>query len=142
MKMRITYDSEAHASYIYFTPIGPGGVDETVAYQRMDVDLDDNDQMAALKLFESEGCRFQNRLEYALQHPEVKFDTARNYLAISFAETGREGKTVSWEANIDLDKSGQILGIEILFAHLGDGPDDHQEGLYADEKLDHMSKYF
>src|ERR1051325_7859317 len=96
-KVTMTYDNEANACYIYFTPIGPGGVDEKIAYQRMDVGLDNNDQIIALKLFESEECQFRNRLKYALQYPEVKYDEATSQLILSFTETGREQRSITWD---------------------------------------------
>src|SRR5262245_48810021 len=74
--LQINYDNEAHASYIYFTGIGPGGIAETVPFQRMDVDLDENDQVAVIRVFESENCKFQHRLKYALRYPEVSYHQA------------------------------------------------------------------
>jgi uncharacterized protein YuzE len=138
--MIMTYDNEANASYLYFTPIGPAGADNTITYQRIDVGLDKNDQIINVKLYESEECQFQNRLKYALQYPEAKYE-AGNRLIISFADTGEEKRSITWEANIDLDKSGQIVGIEVLYADLGYDPDDGQERLHAEGKLYHMSKY-
>src|SRR5688572_6318678 len=96
-KMTMTHDNEANASYIYFTPIGPGGVDETIANQRMDVGLDRDDQIINLNLFESEECQFRHRLKYALQHPEVKYDETTSQLSISLAETDREKRVITWD---------------------------------------------
>jgi uncharacterized protein YuzE len=140
-KMTMTHDNEANASYIYFTSIGPGGVDETITYQRMAVGFDNNDKIIALKLFESEEYQFHNRLKYALQYPEVKYDETTNQLIIAFAESDQEKRSITWDANIDLDKSGQILGIEILYADNGYDPNDGRERLHAEGKLDHMAKY-
>lgn len=137
----MTHDREANASYLYFTTIGPGGVDRTATYQRMDVDLDNGDQIVAFKVFASEECRFHDTLKYALENSEVRLEEAGNCLVVSFAETGTVQRTISWDANIDFDESGQILGIEILYADLDSVLDDDRGRLYADGKLDHIVKY-
>ena len=139
--MRVTYDNIAKASMICFTTISPGGVDETLTYRRMDADFDYDGQIVAFRVFASEKDTFHDRLEYAVRHPEVKLDESGTCLTISFVETAKVQQTITWDANIDLDKSGQILGIEILFADPDSGFDDDREWLYADGKLDHIAKY-
>lgn len=139
--MKITYDDEANASYVYFTHIGPGGVAETVPFLEMDVDLDEAAQIVALRLAESEECVFQKRLKYALQHSNVYYDESRRSLVITFGENPEPTKSTAWEATIDLDAGGQILGLEILFADPDYGPDDGRERLYAVGKLKRMAKY-
>ena len=139
--MKITYDDGANASYVYFTHIGPGGVAETVPFQEMDVDLDEAEQIVALRLAESEECVFQERLEHALQHPNVNYDESGRSLVITFGDDPKPTKSISWEATIDLDAGGQILGLEILFADPDYKPDDGRERLCAAGKLKHIAKY-
>jgi len=139
--MKITYDDEANASYIYFTPIEASGVAETVPFVEMNVELDENNQIATLRLFDTEDCKFQNRLRYVLQHPHVSYDEAERSIIISFASVPEPKKIISWEGNVDLDGEGQILGLEILFAHPDYRPEDGRERLDAEGKLRHLSKY-
>jgi uncharacterized protein YuzE len=138
--MRITYDDEAYASYIYFTSIGSGEAATTVACQRVSIELDEKLQITAVKLFESDELRFQGKLNYILQHPHTTYDPATQSITIYFARIPPT-KIVPWEANVDLDGSGQILGIELLFAHDDHTDSDGQETLCAKGKLDHLAKY-
>lgn len=139
--MKITYDEQANASYVYFTAIGVGGVAETIAFHELAVDLDANDQIMALRLLESEECEFQNRRRYLLGHPEVKYRETERDLQILFASDEVVERTISWGGNIDLDRADQIVGLEILFAPPGYAPNDGQERLCAAGKLKHLSKY-
>jgi len=140
-RMKITYDDEANASYIYFTSIEAGGVTETAPFVEMSVELDENNQIAILRICENEDCKFQNRLKYVLQHPHVSYDEAPRSIIISFASVPEPKNVIAWDGNVDLDDEGQILGLEILFAHPDYRPDDGQERLYAEGKLKHLSKY-
>src|SRR5262249_45082697 len=139
--MKITYDSEAEASYIYFTSIEPGGAAQTFIALRLDVGLDKGEKITTMQLFEADDCHFQGRLQYALHHPQVSFDEETKSILIAFTANSEPTKIISWEANIDLDKEGQILGLEILFALPDYRPDDGRERLYAKGKLDYLSKY-
>jgi len=139
--MKITYDSEAEASYIYFTPIESGGAVETFVDLRLDVGLDKDEKIATMRLFEAEDCHFQDRLKYVLHHPQAIFDEKTKSILIAFATKSEPAKIISWEANIDLDREGQILGLEILFADPEYKPDNGRERLYAEGKLDHLSKH-
>ena len=139
--MRITYDDEASAGYIYFTEIGAGSVAKTIPSQPMDADLDEANQIIVLKLAESEDCLFPGRLDYTRQHPNVTYDEVDRRLIISFADDPKSKKSISWDANIDLDEGGQILGLEILFADPEYIPDDEQERLFAEGKLKYIAKY-
>ena len=67
--MKITFDDQSDASYIYFTIIGVGAVAKTVTDQELTVALDSNDQIVSLKLPESEDCVFEKRLKYVSLHP-------------------------------------------------------------------------
>jgi uncharacterized protein YuzE len=120
--MKIIHDDEANASYLSFTPVEVGGVAETIPAVEMNVELDENNQVATLRLFESDECKFKNRLKYVLQHPHVSYDEAQRNVVLSLAPASEVRKTVFWEGNIDLDDDGQILGLEILFADAGDKP--------------------
>lgn len=115
--MKIIYDAEVNLSYIYFTPIEVGGVADTIPSVEMNVELDENNQVAILRLFESDECKFKGRLKYVLQHPHVSYDETKQIIILSFAPASEVKKTISWEGNIDLDDDGQILGLEILFGH-------------------------
>jgi len=139
--MKITFDSEAEASYIYFTSIEPGGVVETFVDLRLDVGFDKDDKIATMQLLETKDCQFQGRLKYVLHHPEAIFDEETKSILVAFTTKSAPTKIISWEANIDVDKEGQILGLEILFAMPDYEPDDERERLYAKGKLDHLSKY-
>ena len=82
--MKITFDSEAEASYIYFTSIEPGGAVETFVDVRLDVGFDKNEKIATMRLLETKDCQFQGRLKYALHHPEVIFDENTKNILIAF----------------------------------------------------------
>ncbi|MBO0727468.1 MAG: DUF2283 domain-containing protein, partial [Blastocatellia bacterium] len=133
--MKITFDSDAEASYIYFTSIEPGGVFETFVDLRLDVEFDKDEMIAAMRLLGGEGCRLQGRLKYALRCPQTTFDEKTNSILIAFTIKSTPTKIVSWEANVDVDKEGQILGLEILFAGPDYEPDDGRERLYAKGRL-------
>lgn len=113
--MKVTYDDAAEAMYVYFTEISPGGVAQTEAFQKSAVDLDAAGDIIALQVYGSENLRLANRLYYALQHVEVLYDENNESLRVSFSQSGIVSRTVDWDANIDLDQDGQILGLEILF---------------------------
>jgi uncharacterized protein YuzE len=138
--MRITYDNEAQASYVYFTPIDPAGSVETFSV-RLDIGLDKSKQIATLRLFESEDCHYSGRLNYMRRHPQAAFDETSQSMVITFAPNEEIARVVPWDANIDLDKEGQILGIEILFACDDGKSDDGMELISADDKLEHLSKF-
>lgn len=129
--MKISYDVEANAGYIYFTSIGAGEAVETVTYINMSVELDNDNQIIKLTLSEPDECKFENKLEYALLHPNIYFDELKKHLQIVFAEDTQPVKSIDWEANIDLNNKGQILGVEILFA----------EPMNDYGKLKHLEKY-
>jgi uncharacterized protein YuzE len=139
--MKITYDGEASASYIYFTSIRPGGVAETVACERLDVDLDEEDQIIALRFFEFQDSTFPRCLKYALQHSNVTYDESARSVRISFTNDATVNRSISWDVNIDLDDEGQLLGLEILFTDADYYPDGTQKALYAGNKLKFVSQY-
>lgn len=148
--MKVTYDKDAEAMYIYLTRIRPGGVSETQCFQRVDVDLDIAGQIAAVRLYESDSLRLHGRLRHALLSPQVSVNEASEYLQIVFVPTEKVSRTIPWDGNVDLDKEGQILGIEILFASTEDDteiPSDLVElsrgvvRLRGYDKLRHIEKY-
>ena len=139
--MEITYDDVANASYIYFTSLTIGGVAETVAYQELKVDLDGDSQIVAMRLSESNEFAFRDRLGYALMHSQVSYDSARHRLDIVFTQEPIIKHSINWDANIDLDINGQIVGVEILFADPEFTLNDGIERLYVAGKLAHVSKY-
>ena len=108
---------------------------------RLDVGIDKDEKIATMRLFETEDCHFRDRLKYVLHRPQVTFDEKTKSILIAFTTKSAPTKIISWEANVDLDKDGQILGLEILFAQPEYKPDDGHERLYAEGKLDHLSKY-
>jgi uncharacterized protein YuzE len=139
--MKITYDPEVHAAYIYFTVIGMGGVAETVAYQELTVDLDKDEQIVGLRLLRSGDIDFSDRLKYLGQHPEINYSEADHSVQINFAHDVPVKRSLEWEGNIDLDSNGQVIGLEMLFAPPDYQPDDGQERLSAEGKLAHIEKY-
>jgi uncharacterized protein YuzE len=136
--MKITYSWESNAGYIYFTSIAPGGVVETIVYQPLEVDLDNNEQIVVMRLIESEEFVFSKRLKYALQHDEVTYEPDNHMLRIAFAPDSIAKRSISWDAHIDLDRDGQILGLEILFGY---APLDSTDTLQAGGRLQYISKY-
>lgn len=111
--MKVTYDQTADALYIYFTEIGVGGVEETKTFERLTLDLDARGQIISMGLYASEALRMGNGLSYALRHPEASF--GGETLRLTFDSSEVTSSTIEWEANVDLDDGGQILGVEILF---------------------------
>lgn len=99
--------------------------------------LDKKSQIVAMRLLESADCRFGERLKYALQHAQITYDPVSQALKIEFVPNCSADRTIFWEANIDLDSAGQVLGFEVLFGYLSDG----QETLYAEGKLEYLSQY-
>jgi uncharacterized protein YuzE len=140
--MKITFDDQGDASYIYFTRIGVGGVARTVVDQEVTVALDNSDQIVSLRLMESEDCAFEKRLKYLSLHPEVTYLVAEGELQINFANDVTSTRTIRWDGNLDLDREGQVLGLEMLFTPPGYASNDGHEHLCAQGKLAHMSKYF
>lgn len=139
--MKITYDNEADACYIYFTIIGIGGVSETIVNEPLAVDLDSNDQIVRLRFDESEACKFHNRTRYLAQHPEVEYFEVGCNLHINFSQAPLVERSVPWDGNIDLDRDGQIVGLELLFYSPDDNPDDGIQRLCVEGKLEHMRKF-
>jgi uncharacterized protein YuzE len=139
--MKITYDNEADACYIYFTNIGVGGVSETIAYEPLAVDLDANDQIVRLRFDESEACKFHKRTRYLVEHPEVEYFEIGCNLHINFSQAPVVERTVPWDGNIDLDRDGQIVGLELLFDPPDYNPDDGIRRLSVADKLEHMRKF-
>jgi len=139
--MKITYDDQGGACYIYFTVIGAGGVSKMFTYHPIAVDLDKDDQIVRIRLGESDECKFLNRTRYLVQHPEVEYREDAGTLHLNFSEAPLVERTVTWDGNIDLDADGQILGLEILFTAPDDNPDDGIERLSAEGKLEHLQKY-
>src|SRR5947209_268948 len=129
--MKITYDSEANASYFYFTAIAPGAAVDTRPFQPLEVVVDKRSQIVAMRQLESADCRFGERLKYALQPAQVTYDPVSQALKIEFVPNSSADRTIVWEANIDLDRAGQVLGFEVLFGYLSDG----QETLYVEANL-------
>src|SRR6267143_801046 len=118
--MKITYDSEANASYFYFTAIAPGAAVDTRPFQPLEVVVDKRSQIVAMR-----------QLKSALQPAQVTYDPVSQALKIEFVPNSSADRTIVWEANIDLDRAGQVLGFEVLFGYLSDG----QETLYVEANL-------
>ncbi len=91
--MRVTYNADGSAMYIYLTGVGPSGVKKTQYRERIDVDLDTAGQIVVLRLCESVNLQLRWRLRHALLHPEVTFGEASRCLRISFATYGYHGET-------------------------------------------------
>lgn len=54
--MKITYDDQAGAGYIYFTAIDAGGVADMFISHPLAPDLDANNQIIVIRLTESDDC--------------------------------------------------------------------------------------
>src|SRR5690349_18874099 len=113
--MKITYDGQAEAIYIYFAGSFTGAVKKTETYQRIEIALDPADQIVGLRLYGSESLALEGRLKYALLHPEVSFEKEGQFLQLGFVPSWEIKRTIPWDANVDIDKHGQIMGMEILF---------------------------
>lgn len=130
--MKITYDSIADALYIYIAPISLQRVAQTQTYQRLIVELDAAEQIVAVLLCGSSEFHLGQRLKYAPERSPFTYDSERDSLLIRFRQAIDGCRTVDWDANVDTDKEGQILGIEILFG--GD--------LLGTDRLSFVRKYF
>jgi uncharacterized protein YuzE len=138
--MKITYDDQADACYIYFTVIGVGGVADMFINHPLAIDLDANNQIVGIRLSESDECKFLNRTRYVVQNPGVEYRQDEATLHLNFSDVPL-ARTVPWDGNIDLDSDGQIVGLEILFYEPGTEPRDGFERLSVDDKLEHMQKF-
>ena len=121
--MRITYDNEVDAMYIYFPPAGPEAVGRTESHQELKIEMDANNQIIALQLFESNEFQLGPSLRYALQNPEAVYDEEGRTLRVEFAPGIEAKRAVQWSANIDMNQEGQLVGIELLFGERLTGHD-------------------
>jgi uncharacterized protein YuzE len=113
--MKATYDPEADAMYIYLAPETSYSAARTETYQSLKVELDSSDQVVALCLLESDDLGLANGLRFALHDPGVVYDESSGRLRIAFAPQVTVKRVVDWSANIDLDRHGQVVGVEVLF---------------------------
>lgn len=146
--MKITYDEDASAMYVYFVPIGIGGAVQTKVCERMEIDFDVADQITTLRLYESKVLDLRGRLKHVLVYSEASFDQEAGYLHLTFSPPSTVKETIVWHANLDLDEAGQVVGIEILFtsdnAELPSELSDSSEAvvhLRAGDRLRHVKKY-
>jgi uncharacterized protein YuzE len=121
--MKITYDNEIDAMYIYFPPTGPPAVGRTESHQELKVELDANNQIIALQLSETSEFQFGHRLKYALQAPGAAYDEEGSTLRVEFAPGIIAKRAVQWSANIDMNQEGRLVGIEVLFGERLTGHD-------------------
>ncbi len=140
--MRITFDNQVQASYIYFTEIGYCGVDYTIPNYEIRVGLDKDDQIVTIVTTESNRLWFRDKLDHALLHSEVTYDSSSQALRICFVLDPIIERVVLWECNFDIDNGGQILGLEILlYDSPVQPPSDGIEMLRAQGRLNHILKY-
>ena len=138
--MKIMYDDEGHTSYIYLTSIDAGEAKDTLSGE-IAVDLDEEHQIIAVRLFESEDYKFQDRLKYVRENPHTSYDETSKSITISFVEKPEPKNTIPWSAYIDLDEAGQVIGLEMLFASPGWRPHDGRKRVYAAGALKYVSKF-
>ena len=140
--MRLTYDPEANALYLYFSEIGIGGVGETLPFLVTEFDFDGHDQITAMRVFEEdddgERDTFRDKLEFVLSDRNASYKDG--HLEVLFVDDPERCKTVAWDSNVDLSHSGQIVGIEILMVDPANSPNDGMERLY-DSGLAHIMKF-
>ncbi len=140
--MRLTYDPEANALYVYFSEIGIGGVGETLPSLVTEFDFDMHDQITAMRVFEEdedgERCSFRDKLGFIKSEPNAQYGDDR--IEVLFVNDPERCKTVAWDSNVDLDHNGQIVGIEILMVDPAYNPNDGIERLY-DGGLAHILKF-
>lgn len=113
--MKVTYDQDADAMYIYLAPKESHKVAQTETYQKVKVELNEEDQIVGLLLFESDQLALRHRLKYASQQSEIVYNELGQYLYLTFTSLPQVRRTVEWDANVDIDHKRQIVGIEILF---------------------------
>ena len=113
--MKVTYDPEADAVYIYLAAEAEYLVARTETYQKSKVELDSADQVVALCLLESGDLSLARGLRFVSQEPSMAFDQSAGWLRIAFAPQATVKRVVDWDANVDLDSDGQVVGIEVLF---------------------------
>ena len=87
--MKITYDNEVDAMYIYFPPAGPQTVGGTDPHQELKVEMDANNQLIAIQLLESSEFQLGHRLRYVLQHPGAVYDEESRTLRVEFGARDR-----------------------------------------------------
>lgn len=137
--MKVTYEDEGYTCCVYLRPIGRGAGD--IMNADIAVDFDEEQQIIAFRLFESEEYKFKARLKYIRENPHTDYDENTRTITVSFVERPEPKKSIAWHADIDLDEAGQIVGLEMLFASPGWKPDDGQERVYAAGALKHLSKF-
>jgi|GEM_PF-4332133 len=140
--MRITYDPEAHALYIYFREIAPGGVKETLPSIVTKFDFDNDSQIIAMSVTEKDDSGdkyyFGDKLKYLPS--ELNAHYAGGCVRLAFAATSHAHKTITWDTNLDLDADNQIVGIDVMLVDPHYRTDDGIERLY-DGGLDNILRF-
>jgi uncharacterized protein YuzE len=114
--MRCRADAEARALYLYFHAIRPGGIKDTIPGVLCELGLSESNQLSTLTIFDldeaDEVFPWTGRLQFVSLEPLAAFDGRAIHLDFSDDAV----RTIQWDCNVDLDDSGQIVGVEVLFA--------------------------
>jgi uncharacterized protein YuzE len=143
--MKVTYDDDGHTTDIYLTTRWVGGLKETIACD-IALDLDEDRQIVAVRLFEPEEWKFEDRLKYVRDNPHSRYDEANHSVIVSFVQNPEPKKSIRWQADVDLDEAGQIVGFEMMFASAKSRPIngkeiDGRERVYAEGSLKYLSQF-
>jgi len=113
--MWITFDAQANAMYLSFGWIPPGGVMLTIPDFRTLLYFDEDGQWTRLDLLPGEELDLSNCLAHIGAQDGVRYKEVTNTLTIQFQEDRSYRDVIPWEALVDFDQEGQLLGIELLF---------------------------
>lgn len=113
--MWITFDAQANAMYLSFTWIPPGEAVFTIPDFRTLLYFDEDDQWTRLDLLPGDELDMSNCLAHIGAQDGVRYEEATNTLTIQFQEDRSYRGVVQWNALVDFDQEGQLLGIELLF---------------------------
>jgi len=79
--------------------------------------LSEGGQVIGIKLWDTPKLNLKNCLKHALSYPKVNYSVKDQMLQVRFIKVREDqvARVVKWDANLDFDSAGQIIGIEILF---------------------------
>jgi hypothetical protein len=131
MRLEITHDKDADAMYFYFARPPAVIAARSISHQRLDMYVDEEEQIFAFKLFSSEQLPLLSQLRYISLFPSVTIDNKEGTVFISLSQPATARYIIEWDANLDIDSENHVWGIEVLFSR----------EMEVDRKLKYISRF-